>query len=96
VFIKKKIAGFYDFIGFACKCRERLLHNCTKHCLDFFLCIVSSSTCLKEPVFSKLDLLPVEEGTSQTVPGLFDEMKVPTSLSLFLKNEKIPAFTLGK
>jgi hypothetical protein len=38
----------------------------------------------------------VEEGTSQTVPGFFDEMKVPASLSLFLKSEKIPAFTLGK
>jgi hypothetical protein len=42
----------------------------------FFLCIFSSLTCLKKPVFSKRDLL---------------QWKVPASLSLFLKSERIPA-----
>jgi hypothetical protein len=42
----------------------------------FFLCIFSSLTCLKKPVFSKRDLL---------------SWKVLASLSLFLKSEKIPA-----
>jgi hypothetical protein len=42
----------------------------------FFICIFSSLTCLKKPVFSKWDLLC---------------WKVPASLSLFLKSEKIPA-----
>jgi hypothetical protein len=42
----------------------------------FFLCIFSSLTCLKKTVFSKLDLL---------------QWKVPASLSLFPKSEKIPA-----
>jgi hypothetical protein len=41
----------------------------------FFLCIFSSLTCLKKPVFSKWDLL---------------WWKVPASLSLFLKSERIP------
>jgi len=48
----------------------------------FFLCIFSSLTCLKKRIFSKRDLLG---------------WKVPASLSLFLKNEKIPALKdLGK
>ncbi len=48
----------------------------------FFLCIFSSLTCLKEPVFSKLDLL---------------WWKIPTSLSLFLKGEQLLALLyLGK
>jgi hypothetical protein len=42
----------------------------------FFLCIFSSLTCLKKPVFSKRELM---------------QWKVPASLSLFLKSEKIPA-----
>jgi hypothetical protein len=46
-----------------------------KLCLDFSLCIFSSLTYLKEPVFSKRDLL---------------RWKVPANLSLFLKSEKIP------
>jgi len=37
------------------------------------------------------------EGTSQDVLGSFDHQKVPASLSLFLKSEKIPALLyLGK
>jgi hypothetical protein len=43
---------------------------------EFFLCIFSSLTCLKKPVFSEGDLL---------------QWKVPASLSLFLKSEKIPS-----
>jgi hypothetical protein len=31
------------------------------------------------------------EGTSQAILGSFDQRKVPASLSLFLKSEKIPA-----
>jgi hypothetical protein len=42
----------------------------------FFLCIFSSITCLKKPVFSKRDFLL---------------WKVPASLSLFVKREKILA-----
>ncbi len=44
-----------------------------KHCLKFFLCIFSSLTCLKKPVYSKQVLL---------------RWKVPASLSLFLQSEK--------
>jgi len=56
----------------------------------FFFCIFSSLTCLKKPVFSKQDL------PRWTVPvriywDLSDQRKVPASLSLFLKSEKIPA-----
>ncbi len=36
---------------------QRFFLHSVKHCLDFFLCIFSSLTCLKKPVFSKLDLL---------------------------------------
>jgi hypothetical protein len=37
------------------------------------------------------------EGTSQDVLGSSDQRKVPASLSLFLKSEKIPALLyLGK
>jgi len=46
----------------------------------FFLCIFSSLTCLKKPVFSKRDLL---------------RRKVPASVSLFLKSEKISALLYG-
>jgi len=53
-------------------------------------------TCLKEPVFSKAGSSAVEGTTSQTVPGFFDEMKVPASLSLFLKSEKNPSFYVRK
>jgi hypothetical protein len=61
-----------------------------KHCLDIFLCIFSSITCLKKPIFIKWDLFAVE-GTSHVVLGSSDQQKVPASLSLFLKSEKIPA-----
>jgi hypothetical protein len=43
---------------------------------EFFLCIFSSLTCLKKPVFRKRDLL---------------RWNVTATLSLFLKSEKIPA-----
>jgi hypothetical protein len=58
----------------------------------FFICIFSSITCLKKPVFSKRDLLlqPVE-GTSQAVLGSSDQRKSIAKLSRFLKSEKIPA-----
>ncbi len=46
----------------------------------FFLCIFTSLTCLKKPVFSKRDLL---------------RRKVPASLSLFLKREKVSALLYG-
>jgi hypothetical protein len=37
------------------------------------------------------------EGTSQAVLGSYDQSKVPPSLSLFLKSEKIPALVyIGK
>jgi hypothetical protein len=66
-----------------------------KHCLDFFLCIFSSITCLKKPVFSKWDLWPWK--VLEVVLGSFDQLKVPASLSLFLKSEKIPALLyIGK
>ncbi len=66
------------------------LHGLTSHhpftmhkaLSGFFLCIFGSLTCLKKSVFRKGDLL---------------WWKVPASLSLFLKNGKIPAFLyLGK
>jgi hypothetical protein len=56
---------------------ERMGHLAHSKVLrGFFLCIFSSLTCLKKTVFSKPDLL---------------QWKVPASLSLFLKSEKIPA-----
>jgi hypothetical protein len=42
----------------------------------FFVCIFNSITCLKKPYFQ-------QRGSS-------DQWKVPASLSLFLKSEKIP------
>jgi hypothetical protein len=75
----------------------------------FFLCIFSSLTCLKKPVFSKWDLLGwkvparlywdllTSRGTSQVVLGSSDLWKVPASQSLFLKSQKIPALLyIGK
>jgi hypothetical protein len=51
--------------------------TCVRKALPgFFLCIFSSLTCLKKPVFSERDLV---------------QWKVPASLSLFLNSEKIPA-----
>jgi hypothetical protein len=59
-----------------------------------FLCIFSSLTSLTKPVFSKRDLLWRYQ---QPVLGSSDQRKVPASLSLFLKSEKIPALHyLGK
>ncbi len=57
----------------------------------FFLCIFSSVTCLKNPVFSKRDLVWRYE---QAVLGSSDQRKVPASLSLFLKSEKNLTSTL--
>jgi len=55
-----------------------------KHCLDFSFVFSAPSTSLKKPVFSKRDLL------QWTVPAnLYWDLL--TSLSLFLKSEKIPA-----
>jgi hypothetical protein len=58
----------------------------------FFLCIFSSvdlylpeETCFQQAGYS------VVGGTSQAVLGSSDQRKVPASLSLFLKSEKIPA-----
>ncbi len=56
----------------------------------FFLRIFSSLTCLKKPIFSKRDLLRWKV-PAIAVLGSSDERKVPASLSLFLKSEKIPA-----
>ncbi len=40
---------------------------------------------------------PQRSGTNQAVLGSSDQLKVPASLSLFLKSEKIPALLyLGK
>ncbi len=62
----------------------------------FFLCIFSSLTCLKKPVFSKWNLLwwkvTRQAGLGSSawlIPS--DQRKVLASLSLFLKSEKIPA-----
>ncbi len=64
--------------------------NC-KALPGIFLCISSSLTSLKKPVFSKWDLVQWKQGTSQAVVGSSDQRKVPASLSLFLKSEKISA-----
>jgi hypothetical protein len=63
-----------------------------KHCLDFFLCIFSSLICLKKTCFQQAGFFC--GGRYQ--PGLYwdlltDQWKVPSSLSLFLKCENIPA-----
>jgi len=67
-----------------------------KHCLDFFLCIFSSLTCLKKPVFIKLDLLWWKLPARLAVLGSSDQRKVPASLSLFLKSEKNPSSALRR
>jgi len=69
-------------------------HSLRKALPGFFLCIFSSLTCLKKPVFSKPDLLRLE-GTSQAVLGSSDQRKVRAGLSLFLKSEKIQAVLYG-
>jgi len=64
------------------KAFSKMLFNSCEARPGFFLCIFSSLTCLKKSVFSKRDLL---------------QWKVPASLSLFLKSEKIPTLLyLGK
>ncbi len=81
-----------------------------KHCQDFFFVFSAPlPTCLKKPVFSKLDLLRgryqpdctgifwPDEGTSQPVLGSFDQMKVPASLPVTIsKKWKNPRFYVGK
>jgi hypothetical protein len=54
----------------------------------FFLCIFS---CLPEETCFQQAGSSAVEGTSQAVLGSLDQQKVPASLSLFLKSEKIPA-----
>jgi hypothetical protein len=60
------------------------------------------STTWSFPLYFQLPYLPEEtcfqqvgssavEGTSQDVLGSFEQRKVPASMSLFLKSEKIPA-----
>jgi hypothetical protein len=44
----------------------------------------------EETCFQQVRLSAVE-GTSQAVLGSYDQRKVPASISLFLKSEKIPA-----
>jgi hypothetical protein len=56
-----------------------------------FLRIFSSITYPQKPGFSKRDLLLWKVPTSQALLGSSDQWKVPASLSLFLKSEKIPA-----
>jgi hypothetical protein len=57
----------------------------------FFLCIFSSLTCLKKTVFSKAGSSAVKKVLAQAILGSSNQRKVPTSLFLFLKSEKIPA-----
>jgi hypothetical protein len=62
----------------------------------FFRCILSSLACLGKTCFQQAGSSTVE-GTSQAALGSSDQRKVPASLSLFLKREKIPAvFYVGK
>jgi hypothetical protein len=56
----------------------------------FFLSIFSFVTFLKKPCFQQAGSSAVE-GTSHAVMGSCDELNVPTTLSLFLRSEKIPA-----
>jgi hypothetical protein len=63
-----------------------------KHCLDFSFVILSSldpylpeETCFQQAGYY------VVEGTSQAALRSSEQRKVPASLSLFLKSEKIPA-----
>jgi hypothetical protein len=55
----KKEVGFRGptFIEILQSSLSSLISLPLKHRLDFFLCIFSSLTCLKKPVFSKWDLL---------------------------------------
>jgi hypothetical protein len=64
----------------------------SKALLGFFLCILSSldpylpeETCFQQAGYY------VVEGTSQAALRSSEQRKVPASLSLFLKSEKIPA-----
>jgi hypothetical protein len=59
--------------------------------LYFQLPYLPEETCFQQAGSSEV------EGTSQAVLGSSDQWKVPASLSLFLKSEKIPALLyLGK
>ncbi len=71
--------------------------SCTHKPLPrFFICIMNSLTCLEKTCFQQAGSSTVE-GTSQAALGSCDQRKVPASLSLFLKREKIPAqFYVGK
>jgi hypothetical protein len=71
--------------------------SCThKQLPRFFLCILSSLTCLGKTCFQQAGSSTVE-GTSHAALGSSDQRKVPASLSLFLKLGKIPAlFYVGK
>jgi hypothetical protein len=69
-----------------------LVQNATvipvKHCLDFsfvFSAPLPEETCFQQAGSSAV------KGTSKAVLGSSDQRKVPASLSLFLKSEKIPA-----
>jgi hypothetical protein len=67
-----------------------------KHCLDFSFVFFSFPFLPEETCFQQAGYCAVE-GTSQAVLGSSDQRKVPTSLSLFLKSEKIPALLyIGK
>jgi hypothetical protein len=55
---------------------------------EIFLCIFS---CLPEKTCFQQGGSSAVEGTSQAVLGSLDQQKVPASLSLFVKSEKIPA-----
>jgi hypothetical protein len=62
-----------------------------KHCLDFFLCIFSSITCLKKPVFSKGEIFCGGRYQPGCIGIFWLAEGIPASLSLVLKSEKIPA-----
>jgi hypothetical protein len=53
-----------------------------------FLCIFSSLTYMKKPIFQQARSSEVE-GTSQAVVGFSDQRRPPASVSLFRKSEKI-------
>ncbi len=66
-----------------------------KHCLDFSF-VFSAPLPAWRNLFSARGIFWVE-GTTQAVLGSSDQRKVPASLSLFLKSEKVPALlSLGK
>jgi hypothetical protein len=69
-------------------CFSSLFWKLQKALPGFFICIFSSLTCLKKPVFSKQAAV---KGTSQDILGSSDHHKVLASRSLFLKSEKMPA-----